>query len=57
VNTYRAVPLASGRWAIAWSTKGQNQGLLFGTFETEVEALFRVYEFARIELLEAGGSG
>jgi hypothetical protein len=54
LNTYRAVPLDSGQWAIAWSVGGIVHGLTLGTFDTHGEALFHVYELARMELREAG---
>jgi hypothetical protein len=33
MNTYCAVPLESGRWAVEWSVDGIVQGLTFGTFD------------------------
>jgi hypothetical protein len=56
VNTYRAVLLDSGRWAVEWSVDGIVHGLVYGTFETEDEARFCAYELALKEMREAGGA-
>jgi hypothetical protein len=53
MNTYCAVPLESGRWAVEWSVDGIVHGLTFGTFDLKVEALFHAYELARMEWREA----
>jgi hypothetical protein len=53
MNTYRLVILDAGRWGVEWAVDGQVQGLLTGTFDSEAEAAFRVYELARLEMEEA----
>jgi hypothetical protein len=50
LNTYRAVSVGTGRWAVEWSRDGTVIGRVFGSFDTEAEALFSVYELARMEL-------
>ena len=53
MNTYQPVRLDDGRWAVEWSANGEVLGLTFGTFDTEPEAAFHVYELARMEMREA----
>ena len=53
MNTYRAVQCADGRWRIQWSLDGHLMGLIFGSFDSQAEATFRVYELARMETEEA----
>jgi hypothetical protein len=53
MNTYRTVPLENGRWGVVWLVDGQVRGEVVGTFDTEAEATFRVYELARLERDEA----
>ncbi len=43
LNTYRAVSIASGRWAVEWFLGDASMGLVVGTFDYEPEALFAVY--------------
>ncbi len=49
LNTYRAVSIASGRWAVEWFLGDASMGLVVGTFDYEPEALFAVYTLARME--------
>jgi hypothetical protein len=53
MNTYRAVQLESGRWAVEWSADGKRQGFTLGSCTSEAEACFLAYEFARMEMKEA----
>ncbi len=53
LNTYRAVSAGLGRWVVECSRDGAVIGRLFGSFDTEAEALFSVYELARMECTEA----
>ncbi len=55
MNTYRVMPLRSGRWAVEWSSNGTPMGLVPGTFDTEAETQFAAYELAKMEALERPG--
>ena len=40
MNTYRAVHLETGRWAVEWSVGGAVLANTCGTFDTEADAAF-----------------
>lgn len=50
MNTYHAVQLDTGRWAVEWFAEGKSQGFLPGTYTSEAEAAFAAYELARREM-------
>jgi hypothetical protein len=52
VNTYRVMPLESGRWAVEWLVDGVVQGLTYGTFSSRSEAAFYAYELSKMEVRE-----
>ena len=49
MNTYRAVHLETGRWAVEWSVGGTVLANTSGTFDTEADAAFAAYALARDE--------
>ena len=53
MNTYRAVQVESGRWAVQWLVDGKPHGFTLGSCADEAEACFMAYEFARMEMKEA----
>jgi hypothetical protein len=53
MNTYRAVHLESGRWAVEWSVDGVALANTVGIFYNEAEATFAAYELVRMEWVEA----
>jgi hypothetical protein len=55
VNTYRVVPVSPGRWAVEWSADGKVIGPVYGTFDSETEALFAAYGLSRMEAVERPG--
>jgi hypothetical protein len=57
MNTYRPVRVESGHWAVEWRVDGVRQGLVWGWFATEGEAIFTAYDLALIEHQEADRSG
>jgi hypothetical protein len=53
MNTYRAVRLETGRWAVEWTADGAVVGCVPGTFDTEVEAYVAAFNLTRLEWAEA----
>lgn len=52
MNTYRAIRVESGHWAIEWWVKGVRKSLVWGWFATEGEALFAACDLATMEFQE-----
>ncbi len=52
MNAYEAVQIRPDRWAIEWFVNDVSQGLLAGSYDTELETLFMVYELAKLEFYE-----
>ncbi len=54
MNSYAPVQIRPDRWAIEWFVNDVSQGLMAGSYDTELETLFMVYELARLEFNEHG---
>jgi hypothetical protein len=54
MNSYRAIKVETGQWALEWEAEGVRQDLNLGSFATETEALIAAYECARMEYHERG---
>jgi hypothetical protein len=52
MNTYRAVQLDSGRWAVERLTDGKPNGFAVGACTDETEANILAYEFSKAEMKE-----
>ena len=60
VNTYRAVEIrvpGASTWSIEWSKNGIARGHVCEGFATEAEALYWVFQLARIEAVNQGRLG
>jgi hypothetical protein len=53
MNTYRPVQVSLHLWAVEWLVDGISQGYTLGRYQDRAEACYVVYEFARMEALEA----
>ena len=50
MNTYKAVQLRSGQWAIERLTNDESQGFMFGRYQDEATARHMINVSARMEM-------
>jgi hypothetical protein len=53
MSTYRAIRVESGHWVLEWWVRGVRQGLVWGWFETEADALLARCDLVTMEYREA----
>ena len=56
MNTYRVVTVAPTQWAVEWFADGVSWGLVFGRFDSRVEALYSAFSLTRMEWHDAKSS-
>jgi hypothetical protein len=50
MNTFKAVELDSGRWAVERFVNGESQGIMSGRYADKAEADYMIHVFARLEM-------
>ncbi|MEJ0046664.1 MAG: hypothetical protein WDN04_11535 [Rhodospirillales bacterium] len=55
MSTYRVIQVESGHWALEWWVDGVRQGLVWGWFDDEGDALLARCDLVAMEFREASG--